>query len=92
MADTIGSIIQQWLRENKLEEKAQQTAVPHYWIEIVGETVARQTRVETIDKGRMYVAVESAVWRNELAMRRDEIVKKVNEYFGAELVKELVLR
>ncbi len=92
MADSIGSIIQQWLRQNNLEEKLHETSIPQYWLEIVGESVARHAKVETIDKGRMFVRVESAVWRNELVMRREEIIRKVNEYFGAELIKELVLR
>lgn len=92
MADSIGAVIQQWLRENKLEAKLQETSIPQYWLEIVGESVARHARVETIDKGKMYVSVESAVWRKELSLRREEILKKVNEYYGSEIVKELVLR
>jgi len=92
MAETIGSLIQQWLRSNNLEEKLQESSVPAYWIDIVGEAVARQAHVERIDKGRMFIRVESAVWRNELAMRREEIREKVNERFGAEVVKEIVLR
>lgn len=92
MAESIGAVIKQWLRDNNLEEKVQESSVPGYWVEIVGETVARYATVERIDKGKMYVRVESAVWRNELAMRRDEIRQKVNERFGAEIVKEVILR
>jgi predicted nucleic acid-binding Zn ribbon protein len=92
MANTIGALIQQWLRENNLETKVQESSVPGYWIDIVGEAVARHAHVERIDKGRMFVQVESAVWRNELAMRREEIRQKVNERFGAEIVKEIILR
>ncbi len=92
MAERIGSLIQQWLRENDLTDKVQEASVPAYWLEIVGEAVARQATVERIDKGRMFVRVESAVWRNELMMRREEIRQKVNERFGAEVVQEIILR
>lgn len=92
MAESLGSLIQQWLRANNLEAKANESAVPAYWVEIVGESVARQTVVERIERGRMFVRVESAVWRNELALRREEIRAKVNERFGAEVVKEIILR
>lgn len=85
-------MIQQWLRENNLEAKAQESSVPSYWEEIVGESVARHATVERIDRGRMFVRVESAVWRNELLMRRDEIRRKVNERFGAEVILEIILR
>ncbi|MDB5033687.1 MAG: hypothetical protein JWQ98_928 [Chlorobi bacterium] len=92
MAESIGAIIQQWLRENNLAEKLQENSVPSYWVEIVGESVAKHAQVERIERGTMFVKVQSAVWRNELAMRRDEIRAKVNERLGAEIVKEIVLR
>ncbi len=92
MAESIGALIKQWLRDNGYEEKVQENSVPGYWVDIVGEAVARQSTVERIEKGRMYVRVENAVWRNELAMRREEIRRKVNERFGTELVTEIILR
>ncbi len=92
MADSIGSVIRQWLRDHNLEEKLQESSVPSYWVDIVGEAVARHAHVERIDKGKMFVTVESAVWRNEMAMRREEIRQKVNERLGGEIVREIVLR
>ena len=92
MAQTIGSIIKEWLRANGLEEKVQQKDVPNYWVEIVGEAVAKHAEIERIDKGKMFVKVTSAVWRNEIALRREDIRRKVNERFGAEIVKEIVVR
>jgi predicted nucleic acid-binding Zn ribbon protein len=92
MAESIGAIIKQWLRANGLEDKVQESSVPNYWVEIVGESVAKHAQVERVDKGKMFVRVESAVWRNELAMRREEIRQKVNQHFGAEIVKEVIFR
>ncbi len=92
MAESLGSIIKQWLRDNGYEEKIRESSVPDYWVDIVGEAVARQTRVERIERGTMFVSVASAVWRNELMMRREEIMSKINERFGAQVVKEIVLR
>lgn len=92
MAESIGSILKQWLRDNGYEHKVQEHSVPDYWVEIVGEAVARQAHVERIERGRMFVRVDSAVWRNELLLRRDDIIRMVNERFGTEVVKEIVLR
>ena len=92
MAQSIGAIIQEWLRSQNLEEKIQQKSIPGYWIEIVGETVAKHAEVERVDKGKMYIKVESATWRNEVMLRREEIRTKVNEHFGAEIVKEVIVR
>jgi hypothetical protein len=80
MAESIGSIIQQWLRDNGYDEKLREHSVPSYWVDIVGEAVARQAEVERIVGGRMFVRVEAAAWRN------------INDRFGAEVVREIVLR
>jgi predicted nucleic acid-binding Zn ribbon protein len=92
VANSIGSIIQEWLRANNLEEKVREKSVPNYWVEIVGEAVASQAEVERIDKGKMFIRVESATWRNELMLRREEIRRKVNEHFGAEIIREVIVR
>jgi predicted nucleic acid-binding Zn ribbon protein len=92
MAESIGAIIKEWLRAHNLKDKLQENSVPAYWVEIVGESVAKHATVERVDKGKMFVKVESAAWRAELAMRREEIRRKVNEHFGAEVVKEVIFR
>ncbi len=92
MAESVGAIIKQWLRENDLEGKFRESAVPGYWTEIVGETVASHSEVERIDKGRMFLRVDNATWRNELMLRREEIRESVNKRFGAEVVKEIIVR
>jgi predicted nucleic acid-binding Zn ribbon protein len=92
MAQSIGSVIQEWLRKSGLEEKVQQQRVPAYWEEIVGETIAGHCSVERVDRGRMFIAVTNATWRNEIMLRRDEIRRRVNEHLGAEVVKEVIVR
>src|SRR5689334_3740797 len=54
MAETVGAIIKEWLRAHNLESKLQESTVPSYWIDIVGEAVAKHAEVERIDKGRMF--------------------------------------
>ena len=92
MSQHIGAIIQEWLRSQNLEEKIQQKSIPGYWIEIVGETVAKHAEVERVEQGKMYIRVESATWRNEVMLRREEIRSKVNAHFGAEIVREVIVR
>ena len=92
MAQTIGSAIKEWLRANGLEQKVQEHSVPGYWEQVVGEAFARHARVEKVDNGRLFVSVESAAWRSEVMLRREEIRAKLNERLGAEIVKEIIVR
>ena len=92
MSQSIGAAIKEWLRANGLDQKVQEHSVPGYWEEIVGEAFARHAKVERVDAGRLFVSVESAAWRTELMLRREDILRRLNERLGAEIVKELIVR
>lgn len=89
MAESLGHIIQQWLKENGLEGKFREQSVPDYWTEIVGEGLARHATVERVAHGRMIIRAENATWKQEILHRREDIRARVNERFGAEVVTEI---
>jgi predicted nucleic acid-binding Zn ribbon protein len=62
------------------------------WDGIVGEQIARVTTAERIDHGILYVGVRSAPWRNELTMRRLEILELVHRAVGRKVVREIRFR
>jgi predicted nucleic acid-binding Zn ribbon protein len=59
------------------------------WETIVGEQIARVATPERIERGTLFVAVESAPWRAELAMRRQEILLRINTAIGHKVLKEI---
>lgn len=89
MAASLSTIIQEWLRENGLEEKFREQSVPDYWTEIVGEGLARHAHIERVAHGRMIIRAENPTWKQEILHRREDIRRKVNERFGAEVVTEV---
>jgi predicted nucleic acid-binding Zn ribbon protein len=62
------------------------------WDAVVGERVARVTRVQRVSNGRLFVEVSSAPWRAELAMRRTEIIEKLNKRVHGNVVKDIRFR
>lgn len=48
------------------------------WAEVVGTSVAQQTRPYSISKDVLYVATSSSVWAQELKFKRRFILKKLN--------------
>jgi len=92
VAESIGNIIKEWLKQNSLEQRASQESIPQYWLEIVGETLAKNTTVEKIDKGKMFVKASNSVWKQEILISRENIRKKVNEHFGAEIITEIIVQ
>lgn len=61
------------------------------WREAVGPELARRSRPLRVKRGRLEVAVASAVWRNQLSFMKKDIVERINKLVGKDVVHELVL-
>jgi predicted nucleic acid-binding Zn ribbon protein len=62
------------------------------WEAIVGEQIARVAQAERVERGVLIVRVTSAPWRNELSMRRQEIMDKIVKTVGKGIVREIRFR
>lgn len=75
-----------------ITKKMKQFSVITSWSEIVGEQIARVTEADRMENGILFVKTATAPWRNELTMRRMEIMEKVNAAAGSKVVKEIRFR
>ncbi len=75
-----------------ITKKMKQFSVITSWPEIVGEQIARVTEADRMENGILFVKTLTAPWRNELTMRRMEIMEKVNAAAGSKVVKEIRFR
>jgi predicted nucleic acid-binding Zn ribbon protein len=89
MADSLGDIIDSWLKRSGLDRRVTETSVPDYWTDIVGEAMAGHSSVLRVKDGKMYIKCDSPTWKHEILMRRDTIREKVNERFGTDVVHEI---
>jgi predicted nucleic acid-binding Zn ribbon protein len=61
------------------------------WPEIVGDTIAGISRAVRYEQGVLYVAVEKDVWRQELTMRTETILKKIQSMPYGRAVEKIQL-
>jgi predicted nucleic acid-binding Zn ribbon protein len=61
------------------------------WERIVGPQIARNAQPTRLDAKRLVVTVKSTVWMQELALLREDIRRKLNEWMGREIVSEVFL-
>ena len=87
LKDLLGALVCDLGVENKLAECRARLV----WEEAVGPSLARYARPLRVYKGCLEVAVPSAVWRSQLSFMQQEIIARVNELVGMEIVKELRL-
>ena len=60
-----------------------------YWDSIVGQQIAKISSVTRIAQGVLFVHVKTSTWRNELTLRKKEIIDKLNTVVGLNAVKDI---
>ncbi|MCB0792194.1 MAG: DUF721 domain-containing protein [Flavobacteriales bacterium] len=74
-----------------LREKLDEQEVASIWDEVAGGMVARHTKDLSLKRGRLTVTVDSAPLRQELSYLKEQLIDRLNERFGREVVREVVL-
>lgn len=57
------------------------------WTEIVGGPLARRTRPVKISRSKLVVLVASSTWKQQLSVLRGEIVRRLNQLLGIDIVR-----
>ena len=85
------AVIDNWLSEHPMANKAKETRVTHLWGALLGPSVKNRTKSICFKNGRLSVKLDSSVLRNELSFARETIIENINKELGETLVTELVL-
>lgn len=86
---SIAQIVGDLLRSQNLEEGMMMHRALSVWPEVVGPVINRQTVERRVDKGVMYVRINSAAVRNELSMQRTVLIDALNKRLGQSVIKEI---
>ena len=62
------------------------------WDSLVGEHIAKVAQAERILQGVLVVRVKTSTWRNELNMRKQEMITLLNRSLGVDVVKDIRFR
>ena len=81
--------IEEAIESTGIKSALSQEAAVVLWGSVVGETVSSVTKAERVESGVLIVKVETAVWRQELHMQKEEIINKVNKKIGTRAIREI---
>jgi hypothetical protein len=88
----VGNFIEQYLAKNgKISLFLEQQAVA-LWSQTVGEFIANQTTKITSKQGVLYVTIPNAALRFEVLNSRSEIIAKINQVLGGEVIKGIIIK
>lgn len=91
MTHSIGDLLTTYLREQGLEKPLLERQVVERWPEIMGPTVAQMTRSVEVENGILRVRLSNAALRAQLFECRRELVKKINETIGSDVINDVRL-
>lgn len=92
MASSIGDALNAFLQHARWLPKIYERRLQTEWETIVGKTIARYTRDIKLNNGTLSVGTDVAVLKQELQFGKAQLIERINEHFGSQVVKEIIIR
>jgi predicted nucleic acid-binding Zn ribbon protein len=89
---SIKNVLIQFIKEQGLEKGLQHARLYALWDELLGVTVAKNTRKKYVQGRTLCVHLNSSIVRNQLFMMRQDIITELNRQLGEDLLDTLELR
>lgn len=88
-AIAIGDLVKEYLREEGLETPLNQYRLIQSWEDVMGAGIMRYTGDIFIRNQTLWVKVNSSILRQELTLGRQQIVRRLNENVGAQVITDV---
>ncbi len=88
--ELLKNVLMRVLREDGLETPLNEYRAIQAWPKIAGPAISRCTGDVTIRNNTLYVKITRPALRQDLMMGRSQLVQKVNQEVGAQIVQNIV--
>jgi len=89
---TLGEVIQDFLRESGWQQKLDEVKIITEWDKVLGPTLAKYTEEVFIKNRQLHIRLKSATLRQELSYQKSELVKQLNNAVGKEVITDVILK
>jgi predicted nucleic acid-binding Zn ribbon protein len=88
-AEELGSVINKIVSDSDIGRKIKKFNIFNHWPDIVGCDIGNKTKPQKLLRQTLYISVTSSTWANELNLMSGQLIKKINDFVGETVVKEL---
>ena len=81
-----------FLNKSRMKSGMQVVQLESAWEEIMGKTIARYTDKLQIIKTTLYITTSVAPLKNELLYQKQNLIRRVNELLGENVITDVVIR
>lgn len=78
MTERIDGVVEAMFARLGITQRVKRAEVVAGWADLVGPHIADVAQAVGVKGGTLFVAVESAAWRNELSLMRPQLLAKLN--------------
>ncbi len=89
---SIQQAMELFLKKSKLKQGIQGVRIEKIWLEIMGPTIAKYTDKIKISGDTLIISTTVAPLKNELIFQKETIIKKINEAFKEQVIKNISIR
>lgn len=86
----IENVVEDLMKVYQLEKKFSELEVTEAWKSVTNTIVGKRTVRVYVQENTMFVKLESASLKNELLMRKSQLIKDLNQKVGQEIIKTLI--
>ncbi len=86
----VGSIFDRLFHELGLDTKLAETKARLFWPDIVGRSLSDVSSALRVRRGKLFVAVKTASWRNEFVFLKADIIDRINQRVGRAVIKDIL--
>ena len=87
--NSLAAVLKKVLKNKGWEKKVREHRVFEVWEDEVGGPIAENTRPKSVSRGVLFVIAKSSVWVQELTLKKPEILKRLNQRMGGEIIKDI---
>lgn len=88
---SLGDALDNFFKENGLEEKILEYKAKEAWNTIVGPIFAKSTKEITVKENKMYVKIMSPIMKQELLLNKTNLLKRINTTLKKDFIRELFI-
>jgi hypothetical protein len=88
----LGDALKDFVQNSKLKNGIRAAQIEEVWSEIMGVTVAKYTDKIYIFNQKLFIETTIGPLKNELGFQKSQIIQRVNEKMGENVITEVIIK
>ena len=85
----LGNVLAGILKKHNIFFDSEEQLLLDVWQKAVGPQISVQTRPDRLKRNTLFVKVSSSVWMHQLHILKQDIIEKINQLLGKDLIKNI---